>query len=427
MIWKLSDNMVRTILPLVILNGLIGCDQKPPGAPPAPPPPEVSVSHPIQKEVVEWDIYTGHLEAPESVNVAARVSGLVMEMPFIEGSIVKKGDLLAVIDDRPYKADLDLKLADEHKAEAVSAIASLTYNRLEGLRKTNAVSQQDVDNAKATLAQAVAQVASSKAAIETSQLNVEWCRVLSPIAGRVSYKLVTAGNLINGGAGQATLLTTVQSISPIYCYVDVDEHSVLKYQKLAEQRKLASARDGKVPCYIQLGNENGYPHAGFIDFVDNHVDPATGTQRVRGIFKNESGLLTPGFFARLRVPGSGRYQALLIPDTAIGNDQSQHNVLVIDKDNKVSAHPVQLGALFGSLRSIVSGVSSDDRVIVNGQMHVRPGATVTPTEVPVKVDADAFPDPGSIAAQMAATTEAPSDSASNNSSAQTPTTQPAGN
>ena len=171
-------------------------------------------------------------------------------------------------------------------------------------------------------------LAATKAAVESSRLNLEWCRVLSPIDGRVSNKFVTVGNLVNGGAGQATLLTTVQSVSPVYCYVDVDEHSVLKYQKLAEERALLSERDGKVPCYVQLGNETGFPHKGVIDFVDNHVDQTTGTMRIRGVLKNESGKLIPGLFARLTVPGSGRYHAILVPDTAIGNDQSQHNVLV---------------------------------------------------------------------------------------------------
>ena len=381
---------------LTLLLAIIGCDKKPPEAA-APPPAAVTVSHPLQKEVIEWDIYTGHLEAPEAANVSARVSGLIMEMPFVEGSIVKRGDLLAVIDDRPFKADLDSKKADQKKAEAALSIAQVTYERLIGLRKENAVAQQDVDNAKATVDGADAALASAKAAVESSQLNLDWCRVLSPIDGRVSDKLVTVGNLVNGGAGQATLLTTIQSVTPMYCYVDVDEHSVLKYQKLAEERKLSSVRDGKVPCYVQLENETGFPHRGVIDFEDNHVDPTTGTQHVRGIFPNKSGLLTPGFFARLSVPGSGRYKAMLVPDTAIGNDQSEKNVMVVDKDNKAVTRPVQIGALFGGLRSIVSGIGPDDLVIINGLMHVRPGAPVAPTEETIKDGAPEFSDPGGVA------------------------------
>jgi multidrug efflux system membrane fusion protein len=398
------------VMGLVLLAGLPGCTDKPAAAQGAPPPAAVSVANPVQKDVVEWDVYTGYLEAPQAANVAARVSGLVMEMPFVEGSIVKRGDVLAVIDDRPFKADLDSKIADENKAASALQIAKVIYNRLVVVQKADAASQQDVDIAKANVEQAEAALSATKAAVEISRLNLEWCRVLSPIDGRVSYKLVTVGNLVNGGVGQATLLTTVQSVDPMYCYVDVDEHSVLKYQKLTAEGKLANARDGKVPCYVQLSNETDFPHEGVIDFVDNHVDSSTGTQRVRGIFDNKSGLLTPGFFARLTIPGSGHYKALLIPDEAIGTDQSTHTVLVVDKDDKVEVRPIESGALFGTMRSIVSGLSTSDRVIVNGQMHARPGSVVTPTMTELKLDAVAFTDPGSAAmSTVPATNTAPTD------------------
>jgi membrane fusion protein, multidrug efflux system len=396
---------IYAILIALIVTGFVGCHRQSTAAT-APPPPDVSVALPVQKDVVEWDTYTGYLQAPEVANVAARVSGLIVEMPFEEGAIVKRGDLLAMIDDRPFKADLDAKLADQQKIEAALAIANVTHDRLVGLQKTNsgAVSQQDMDNAWSVVEGAQAAVAGAKAAVELARLNLEWCRVLSPIDGRVSAKLVTVGNLVNGGAGQATLLTTVQTVTPIYCYVDVDERSVLKYQTLADERKLTSARDGKVPCYVQLGSEKGVTHAGVIDFVDNHVDPTTGTLRVRGILKDGSIMLIPGLFARMNVPGSGRYHAILVPDTAIGNDQSDRTLLVVDKDNKVAVRPVKLGALFGDLRAITSGITAEDRIVVNGQMHARPGAVVNPTEVPIKFDESAFADPGADVAGMSATT-----------------------
>jgi membrane fusion protein, multidrug efflux system len=390
------------ILVSLIATGLIGCRAKAPGAS-APPPPDVSVAFPVQRDVVEWDTYTGHLQSPEMANVVARVSGLIMDMPFEEGSIVKRGDVLALVDDRPYKAEFDSKVADRQKAEAALAIANVTFQRLSGLKKgtAGAVSQQDVDNAEAVVSQGKAALAGAKAAVEVARLNLEWCRVLSPIDGRVSNKLVTVGNLINGGSGfSATLLTTVQSVNPIYCYVDVDENSVLKYQRLAKERALLSARDGKVPCYVQLADEKGFTHKGVIDFVDNHVDATTGTMRIRGVLENGSGKLVPGMFARLSVPGSGRYRAVLVPDTAVGNDQSQRDLLVVDKENKVAIRPVKLGALFGRLRSIVSGIGAEDRIVVNGQMHARPGSAVAPIEVKIKVDEADFVDPGAEIARM---------------------------
>jgi RND family efflux transporter MFP subunit len=407
-----SANRVRrhgarqiAIVILSIGAGLVGCRAKAPTAA-APPPPDVSVAYPVQKDVVEWDVYSGHLQSPEMANVMARVSGLIVEMPFEEGALVKRGDLLAMIDDRPYKAELASKEADAQKAEAAFGIAKVTFGRLSSLKKgtAGAVSQQDVDNANAVVEQNKAALAGAKAAVESARLNLEWCRVLSPIDGRVSNKIVTVGNLVNGGAGQATLLTTVQSVSPIYCYVDIDEHSVLKYQTLAKERALLSARDGKVPCCVQLANETGFPHKGVIDFMDNHVDQTTGTMRIRAILNNESGQLIPGMFARLTVPGSGRYRATLVPDTAIGNDQSQRNLLVVDKDSKVMIRPVKLGALFGSLRSIVSGIGAEDRIVVNGQMHARPGSPVTPLPVQIKVNEADFVDPGpAIASAIPAT------------------------
>jgi RND family efflux transporter MFP subunit len=408
-------------LAMLFTVGLVGCGGKPPDAQ-APPPPAVTVALPVQKEVIEWDTYTGYLAAPESVTVAARVSGLITEAPFLEGSIVKKGDLLFVIDDRPFKADLDAKLAAQQVAEAQRAVAKVTYDRLRGLQKDSAVSQQDIDNAKANMDQADAAVAGAKAAVEPSRLNLEWCRVLSPIDGRVSNKLVTVGNLVNGGQGQATMLTTIESVTPMYCYVDVDEHSVLKYQKLASEKKLANFRDGKVPCYVQLSNESGFPHQGIIDFLDNHVDPTTGTLVVRGVLENSSGLLTPGFFARLCIPGSARYSTLLVPDTSIGNDQNDRTALVVNSRNGVEERVVQPGALFGGLRSIASGLKPDDWVIINGQMHARPGMTVAPTEQAIQVDSTAFSDPGAAVAQTVPTTEAISPEAAGISASSTPAT-----
>ena len=374
---------ISTALCLGVLS--TGCGS---GAPKqqAPPPPAVTVSKPVQREVIEWDDFTGHLDAPESVNVSARVSGLVESVPFVEGAVVKKGQPLFTIDVRPFQADLDAQIANAAKAKAQVDIAQSNFDREDAALKGNAVSQQDYDNAKATLEQNKAQLEAAKAAVEASRLNVEFCNVTSPIDGRVGNKMVTKGNLVNGGAGQATELTTIQSIDPMYCYVDVDENSVLKYQKLDAARQRTSARGGKMPCFLRLANEQGFPMEGFIDFVDNHVDPTTGTMRVRGVFANPTGNLTPGFFATMRIPGSGRYQTLLVPDQAIGTDQDRRFVMVVGSDNKATPHVVQMGVLFGNLRSIVSGIGPDDSVIVDGLMRVRPGADVNPSMAEIKVD-----------------------------------------
>jgi RND family efflux transporter MFP subunit len=368
----------------------VGCTKPP--APPAFPPATVTVSTPVQREVIEWDIYTGHLEAPQSVNVNAQVSGMLVAAPFTEGSVVKKDQVLFEIDPRPFKADLDSKEADLAKSKAQVEIAQLNFEREKQAFAGNAVSKQDYDTAKANLEQAIATANGSQAALDTSRLNLGWCHVTSPIAGRVSYKNVTIGNLVFGGAAAVatTLLTTVESVDPMYCYVDVDENSVLKYQKLAMERKRYSSHDGRIPCYLQLGNESGFPHEGYIDFVDNHVDTGTGTLKARGIFPNRTGDLTPGFFASMRVPGSGRYQALLVPDSAILTDQDRRNVLVVGSDNMVQVKQVQLGALFGGLRAISSGIGPTDRVIINGQMHARPGAPVAPVDGKIDVNPTDF-------------------------------------
>jgi len=229
-------------------------------------------------------------------------------------------------------------------------------------------------------------VAGAEARVAAARLNVEWCRVLSPIDGRVSRKHVTEGNLISGADGQGTLLTTITSVDPIYCYVDVDEASSLKYAALAREGSRVSARQARIPTRLQLANETNYPHVGEVDFVDNRVDPDTGTIRGRGVFSNADGWLLPGLFARVRIPGSGRYDATLVPDSAITTDQSTKLLMVVDAKNVVEARPVRLGALFGDLRSIVSGVGPEDRVIINGLMSARPGAVVKAVEGQISLE-----------------------------------------
>lgn len=360
---------------------------------PVPPPPAVTVAKPVEREVIEWDEYTGYLDAVDFVEVRARVSGLMMYAHFQEGSIVEAGDLLVEIDVRPYQADLDAKIAAEAQAAAQVDITKVDFDRIAAIPEDSR-SRTEYDTAAAKLKEAEALLAAAKANVESARLNVEWCRVTAPISGRISRKLVTEGNLITGGSGAGTLLTNIASIDPIYCYVDADERSVLKYQRMSREGTRISARDARIPCFLQLVNETNFPHEGVIDFVDNRMDPTTGTIQARGVFKNPKGFLLPGFFGRVRVPGSGKYQAILVPDAAIVADQDQRLLLVVGPDNTVHPRPVKLGALFGDLRAIESGIGTNDRVVINGLLQARPGATVNPHEGMISMTAFESASPG---------------------------------
>jgi RND family efflux transporter MFP subunit len=290
-----------------------------------------------------------------------------------------------VIDDRPFKADLDNKKATVAKDEAQVNLTQAQLARSQRLLQTHVVDQQDYDIAEANFRQAEAQLTADKAAQEASELNLEWTRVRAPIAGLVSKIYVTVGNLVTGGVGNGTPLTTLVSVDPLYCYVPVPERTFLRYQGHARDNH-TTVRDGKIGCAIQLENETEFLHKGVIDFVDNSVDPATGTIQMRGLFRNPDALLTPGLFARMRIEG-GTYKALLLPDAAVGTDQNEHYVLTVDAGNTVQSRPVQLGQLFGDMRVIEKGVTTQDRVVVNGlqmagMLMAVPGAKVNVMEAP---------------------------------------------
>ncbi|MGB8356094.1 MAG: efflux RND transporter periplasmic adaptor subunit [Chthoniobacteraceae bacterium] len=397
----------------IALLVLASCGQPKPAA---PPPPSVIVNQPVQHMVVDWDEYSGRLQSPETASIAARVSGLIVDSPFKEGALVKKGDVLFVIDDRPFKADLDNKRAAVAKDNAQLSLADIQLHRNAELLKTRVIAQQDYDTANATYEQAVAQLAADKAAEETSALNFEWTRVTAPFTGRISRMAVTTGNLVNGGgASQATQLTTLVSVDPVYCYVPVPERSYVTYQQVARQEKHTSLEDANISCFMQLENETDFGHAGTIDFIDNAVDPATGTIQLRGVFPNPNGLLKPGLFARLRIPGSVPYQALLVPDAAVGTQQDERFLLITGSNNIVESRPVKLGRLFGELRVISDGLKPGDKVIVDGLQKARPGAPVNPSEAPIPPEAmqaleasvAASPSPAPASSGSAAGTPAP--------------------
>ncbi len=337
-------------------------------APQAPPAPTVAVSHPLQRNVIRWDQYSGYLSSPKTVTVNARISGLIEEAPFQEGAVVHEGDLLFKIDPRPFQADLDNKKAAVDEAKAMAAKTKADFERSIMLLKTRVIAQADYDNTKAAYLEAAASLNAAEAALETSRLYLEWT------------------DLVNGGSGQATALTTIVSIDPLYCYINVPESAALRYQELALQEQKSNVAGARIGCFLQLENETNFPHQGVIDFVDNQVDVNTGTVQIRCVFGNPTTIMTPGLFTLTRIPASGRYQALLIPDAAVNTDQNERYLLIVGANDIVQQRPVKLGALFGSLRSVTGGLKPGEWVIVNGMLSAMPGAKVNPHEVPVPTE-----------------------------------------
>jgi RND family efflux transporter MFP subunit len=368
-------------LPLVGLVFLLAACQQQPAATP-PPPPQVTVSQPVARAVIEWDGYTGRLEAVESVEVRARVSGYLQSVHFTDGAVVKKGALLFVIDPRPYQAELNRAQAGLEQMSARFERTQKDFVRAQQLLRSRAISQEEVDTRSADQREAQEAVQAARAAVDAAGLNVEFTQVKAPISGRISRQLVTEGNLINGGTGNATLLTTIVSLDPIYGYFEVDERSYLKYTGLwrNDNGRRPGARDAKTPVYLGLANETGFPRQGHLDFINNQLDANTGTMTGRAIFPNPDLALVPGLFARVRLPGSNRYEALLLPDEAIGSDQTQRFVLVVNDQHIVEYRKVELGPIIDGLRVIRDGLKPQDWVIVNGVQRVRPGAKVDPQQ-----------------------------------------------
>lgn len=361
--------------------------------PAPPPPPEVTVSKPLVREVMEWDEYTGRLEAVDSVDVRARVSGYLQSIHFQDGQIVKEGDLLFVIDPRPYQAELDRAQAELKLAKARLSLAQNDLARAKNLLSAKAISVEEADTRASDEKVAEATVQQAEAAVDAAKLDVEFTQVRAPITGLISRKFVTEGNLINGGTG-GTLLTTIVSLDPIYCYFEADEQSFLKYNRLEKEGLRPESRKSESPAYLELSDETGFPHKGYVDFLDNRIDTQTGTIRGRGVFDNPGDILTPGLFAKIKIVGSAPYEAILLPDEAIGSDQSQKFVLVVNPENTVEYKQVELGPKINGFRVVKSGVKPGDRVIVKGLQRVAPGAVVSPVEEDLVVKNDNFLTPG---------------------------------
>lgn len=419
--------------PVLLLVALAGCAR--PTAPPAPAPAKVVATHPLKMPIVEWDEYVGRIEPIEQVDVRARVSGHLESTHFEEGQLVQAGDLLCILDQRPFriaaeqaeadlagtsarvqeaKAQLVQSEAEVRSAESQLVLAGQQLERTKRLLSSNAQTQEGLDIRESTFKQATAdvdvrraRVLLAKAAVVTAEadhraaesrlaaarLNLEYTEVRAPVTGRVGRRIVTDGNLISGGSEQSTLLTTIVSLDPIYCDFDADEQSYLKYERLARAGELSDLRATKLPVFVRLADErSGFPHQGHLDFLDNRLDRKTATMRTRAILPNQDFALTPGLFAKVRIPGSGRREATLIPDSAVATDQSEKFVLVVGADQKIRRQRVELGRTARGLRIVREGLTGDEPVVIRGMQRATPGAQVDATIEETLAADDGLPD-----------------------------------
>jgi RND family efflux transporter MFP subunit len=329
------------------------------------------VAKTLVRPVSDTDAFTGRLQAVDTVQVHPRVSGYVTAVHFKEGARVRQGDLLFTIDPRPYQAEVDRLAATLNQARAEQSLADSNAERAQKLLAQHAISKQEADRLVTTAASAKAQAAATGAALEAARLNRSFTEVRAPIDGRVSNARITAGNLVT----PADVLTSVVSVDPVYAYFDIDEHSYLKLDQLRRQR-------GEAPqVAMGLVDEDGYPHTGHIDFIDNQLDAGSGTIRLRAVFDNADGRYTPGLYVRLELRTPSRQPRALIDERAVGTDLGNKFVYVLDPDHKVEYRKVTLGPLVDGLRVVTDGLSAKDVVVVNGLQHVRPGMQVNPTLV----------------------------------------------
>jgi membrane fusion protein, multidrug efflux system len=366
------------LLALSVSGVLAGCD-RPASQAAAPPAPPVTVAQPVKRTVTDWDEFTGRFDAVEEVQVRPRVGGFVNSVEFQDGSIVHAGDLLYVIDPRPFEAVAEQADGQLSDARAKVELAKRELDRGLNLVQTSAVSEQVVDQRRQALQAAHAAEVQAEGALKAAKLNIEFTHVLAPITGRVSRHLVSPGNLVQGSdTGTSTLLTSIVSLDPIYIYFDMDEATYIKNSKLWFEGKRPSSRDTPNPVQITLSGETKPSHEGTINFLDNRLDVSTGTLRSRAVIKNTDLSILPGQFGRVRLIGSAPYDTLLIPDTAIATDQSRKIVFVVKPDDTVEARPVTLGPLDEGLRVVREGLKAEDRVIVDGIQRARVGAKVNP-------------------------------------------------
>ena len=346
---------------------------------PAPPPPAVVVASPLVMRLTEWDEYTGRFEPTDTVDVRARVDGYLDSIHFRDGAIVRAGDLLFVIDPRPYEAVLEGARADVVRAQTRLELATAEFSRGESLFAIRGISQEEYDRRAQARKEAEAALIVARAAERVAALNVEFTRVRAPIGGRIAENFVSVGNVISGGQAGSTLLTRIVAIDPIQFVFDASESDYLRYNRLNASGERRTSRDAPNPVRIRLLDEPSFTHVGKMDFVDNRIDPATGTITGRALVPNPGGFLTPGQLGRLRLLGSGEFEALLVPDSAILSDQSRRFVWALGTDDMPEQRVVEPGNLEQGLRIVRAGLQRDDRIVINGMQRVRPGARVAPT------------------------------------------------
>jgi RND family efflux transporter MFP subunit len=373
---SISIWFAATVLALVILVQLAGCARGA-GATPvvAAPAPSVSVATVVSRQVSDFDEFTGRFEAVERVEIRPRVTGYISSVNFVQGREVTRGEVLFVIDPRPYEADLKHARAQLEQARSQLTLATSEQDRANRLLAAHAISREELESRESALEQAHATVAGAQAAVDTAALNLSFTRVTAPITGVVSRAEITAGNLVTSGQ---TLLTTVVSVDPIYVSFQGDEQGFLNFMNFARKGGEAQATH---PVFVGLANEEGYPHQGTIAFVDNEIDAATGTVRARGRLDNHNREFTPGMFARVKVTGARTFPALLINESAVGTDQGLKYVLRVGNDNTIEYRQVTLGPVVDGLRVVRAGLNAGDTIVVNGLQHVRPGMTITPQRV----------------------------------------------
>ncbi|MCA1324502.1 efflux RND transporter periplasmic adaptor subunit [Herbaspirillum sp. alder98] len=376
--------LTATVLAVIALTvggaiSAVGLSANASTAPAAPPAAAVDVAEVVNRQIVDWQAYSGRIEAVDRVDVRPLVSGTLTAVHFKDGALVKKGDVLFTIDPRPYAAEVARAEAQLQGAEARAAYTASDVARGQRLLGDNAIARRDYEEKQNASREAAANVAAAKAALRAARLNLEYTQITAPVSGRISRAEVTVGNVVNPGSANASL-TTLVSVSKVYASFDVDEQSFLKYVNPAR------AAGTSVPVSLGLANEDGYSRQGKVGSVDNRLDTASGTIRVRAVFDNADGQLIPGLYARVRLGGGAPHEAVMIDEKALGTDQDKRFVMVADGNNHATYRQVRVGASQDGLVVIEQGLKSGERVVVNGLQRIRPGDAITPTVVPMQAE-----------------------------------------